>query len=69
MFSKPTGAFFVDAQGAGEVEVAFGDDFYALGGIFIDVATIWQVIWAHAASAPRSRSPEQAALPEPPAPA
>ena len=38
-------------------------------GIFIDVATIWQVIWAHAASASRRRSPEQAALPEPPAPA
>jgi len=37
--------------------------------IFIDVATIWQVIWAHAASASRRRSPEQAALPEPSAPA
>ena len=31
-------------------------------------ATIWQVIWAQAASAPRSRSPEQAAAPLPPTP-
>src|SRR5918994_6736897 len=38
-------------------------------GIFIALATIWQVIWAHAASAPRRRSPEQAVLPVPPAPA
>ena len=32
-------------------------------------ATIWQVSCAHAASAPSSRSPEQAAEPSPPTPA
>ena len=35
----------------------------------IDAATIWQVTWAQAASAPSRRSPEQAAVPGPPTPA
>jgi len=34
----------------------------------IAVATIWQVSWAQAARAPRSRSPEHAAVPAPPMP-
>ena len=38
-------------------------------GIPIAAATIWQVTCAHAASAPRSRSPEQAPVPAPPTPA
>jgi hypothetical protein len=37
-------------------------------GTPIAVATMWQVIWAHAASAPRRRSPEHAAVPAPPTP-
>jgi hypothetical protein len=34
----------------------------------MSAATIWQVICAHAANAPRYRSPEQAPVPAPPKP-
>jgi hypothetical protein len=56
-------------QGASEVEVAFGNGFDAFGGDLHRRGDHLAGDWAHAASAPRRRSPEQAAMPEPPAPA
>src|SRR5918998_6430451 len=69
MFSKPTGASLEMPRVPARSKSPSATASMLSVGIFIDVATIWQVIWAHAASAPRRRSPEQAALPEPPAPA